>query len=223
MPKTNNQHAFSEEEKRGVYRAIHERRDIRSEFLPDEIPSDVLMKILHAAHHAGSVGFMQPWDFIIIDDKDIKKKVKDIFVVENEKAKGNYEGKKKEMYSSFKLEGIESSPINICITCDTERGGEHVIGRNSIKEMDVYSVCCAVQNIWLAARAEDIGVGWVSILNNKILKTVLDIPEHVIPVAYLCMGYVSEFAEKPLLETAGWRKRLPLEELISWNKWMSRP
>jgi len=218
MHKNCNKHAFSEIEKTGLYRAIFERRDIRNEFLPHRIAKKVLMKILNAAHHAGSVGFMQPWNFIIIQDSEIKRKVKKIFNHENMRAKRKYKGKSKELYSSLKLEGIEESPINICITCDSTRGHE-VLGRNTIKETDIFSTCCAIQNLWLAARAEGIGVGWVSIINNKLLKNVLSIPNHVTPIAYLCVGYVSEFKKKPMLESVGWRKRISLDKLVSWNNW----
>jgi len=219
MGNNGNRHAFDDVEKRGVYRAIHERRDIRKEFLPRKISKKILMKLLNAAHHAGSVGFMQPWNFIVIEDAKIKKKIKGIFLKENEKAKANYRGKRKKLYGSFKLEGIEESPMNICITCNSKRGGKHVLGRNTIKETDIFSTCCAVQNLWLAARAEGIGVGWVSIIHNMLVKKVLNIPRHVTPVAYLCLGYVSRFDNKPFLETTGWRKRLPLNELIYQNRW----
>ena len=98
-------------------------------------------------------------------------------------------------------------------------GGKHVLGRNTIKETDIFSTCCAIQNLWLAARAEGIGVGWVSIIDNGMIKKILRIPKHIKPVAYLCLGYVSQFAKKPLLEMVGWRKRLLLDELIYWNSW----
>jgi len=218
MPINLKKHAFPEIEKNGLYRAIFERRDIREEFLPHKVAKKVLMKILNAAHHAGSVGFMQPWNFIVIQDGKIKSKVKKIFVRENKKANEIFKGKKKILYSSLKLEGIEESPVNICITCDSSRGGE-VLGRNTIKETDVFSTCCAIQNLWLAARAEGIGVGWVSIMNNKLLKNTLDIPDHITPIAYLCMGYVTEFKKKPMLEKIGWRSRISLNKLISWNMW----
>ena len=211
--------SFSDTEKSGVYRAIYQRRDIRKEFLSKKIPKKILMKIIDAAHHAGSVGFMQPWNFIVINDKEVKKKVKSIFHKENGKAKANYKGRRLKLYNTLKLEGIEESPINICVTCNPKRGGKHVLGRNSIKETDIFSTCCAIQNLWLAARAEGIGVGWVSIISNTLLKKTLNIPKHVKPVAYLCMGYVSNFSRKPLLETTGWRKRLALDKLVSWNGW----
>jgi len=210
---------FSTQDRDAVYKAIFSRRDIRGEFLPEKISSKILMKLLNAAHHAGSVGFMQPWNFIVVENKGIKKRIKEIFLKENKKASENYTGPKRKLYDSFKLEGIEDSPVNICVTCDPTRGGKHVIGRNSIKETDLYSTCCAIQNLWLAARAENIGVGWVSIMNNRLLKKVLNIPKHIRPVAYLCVGYVKKFDTKPLLETAGWRKRLPLEQLIFKNGW----
>lgn len=177
------------------------------------------MRIFKAAHHAGSVGFMQPWNFIVINDSKIKTKVKGIFLKENERAKVNYRGKRKKLYNSLKLEGIEESPVNVCVTCNPRRGGKHVLGRNTIKETDIFSTCCAIQNLWLAARAEGIGVGWVSIMDNTLLKKTLKIPKHIKPVAYLCMGYVAHFADKPLLESAGWRKRLALNDLVLWNSW----
>jgi len=212
-------HSFSEKEKKGLYRAIFERRDIRKEFLSRKIPKKILLKILNAAHHAGSVGFMQPWNFIVIEDKKIKRKIKEVFKTANEKAKANYRGARKKIYNSLKLEGIMESPINICITCNSRRGGNHVLGRNTIKETDIYSTVCAIQNLWLAARAEGIGVGWVSIIHNSLLKKALKIPKHIKPIAYLCIGYVSDFKDKPMLEAAGWRKRIALNDLILWNSW----
>jgi len=219
MSHNGNGHEFSKVEKNGLYRAIFERRDVRKEFLNRRIPKKILKKILTAAHHAGSVGFMQPWNFIVIKDKKIKKKVKDVFLKANAKAKGKYQAARRKLYSSLKLEGIMESPINICITCNPRRGGKNVLGRDTIKETDVFSTCCAIQNLWLAARAEGIGVGWVSIINNTPLKKALKIPGHIKPIAYLCMGYVSDFPNAPMLETAGWRKRIDINTLISWDGW----
>ena len=213
---------FSEEEKKGVYRAIYERRDIRREFLPQPVPGEVLKKILDAAHHSGSVGFMQPWNFIVIRDWAVKNKVKVLFEEENEKAAQKYEGERREQYRALKLEGILEAPVNLCITCDHERGGQ-VLGRNTIPETDLYSTCCAIQNLWLAARAEEIGVGWVSILSPGKLKEILGIPSRVTAVAYLCLGYVREFPKKPMLEETGWEKRVPLAELIFEDRWGRLP
>jgi 5,6-dimethylbenzimidazole synthase len=212
---------FSDSERRGLYRAIRERRDVRSQFLPDAIPAMVLARLLQAAHHAPSVGFMQPWDFIVIDSPMVRSAVKAIFERENAKAAENYSGDKAARYRRLKLEGITESPINLCITCDRSRGGPHVLGRNTIIETDLFSVCLAVQNLWLAARAEGIGVGWVSILDQEQLAQALALPEAVYPVAYLCLGYVSEFLPRPELETQGWRSRLALTELIHNNTWQS--
>ena len=119
----------------------------------------------------------------------------------------------------MKLEGICEAPLNVCVTCDPTRNGPHVLGRNTIRETDVYSTCCAIQNLWLAARAEGIGVGWVSILDPAELRALLRIPSHVIIVAYLCLGYVSEFLPRPQLETVGWLPRLPVEDLIYDDYW----
>ncbi|KPP96997.1 5,6-dimethylbenzimidazole synthase [Marinobacter sp. HL-58] len=216
---TDHNRPFNEDERKGLYRAIYERRDVRSQFLPDPIPADVLVRLLNAAHHAPSVGFMQPWDFIVIDSTEVRRSVLDIFEEENRKAADNYTGERNTRYRNLKLQGILDSPINLCITCDRSRGGTHVLGRNSIVETDLFSTCLAVQNLWLAARAEGIGVGWVSILDQHKLAGTLQLPEQVYPLAYLCLGYVSEFLDQPELQAKGWRSRLPLEELVHGNGW----
>ena len=210
---------FSAQEKDGLYRAIFERRDVRSQFLPNPIPDDVLARLIEAAHHAPSVGFMQPWDFMVIDSIDVRQRVLEIFDQENAKAAEHYQGDRNKTYRSLKLQGILESPLNLCITCDRSRGGPHVLGRNSIVETDLFSTCLAVQNLWLAARAEGIGVGWVSILDQDKLAATLNLPEHVYPLAYLCLGYVSEFLPHPELQAKGWGSRLPLKELVHGNTW----
>ncbi|PCI31210.1 MAG: 5,6-dimethylbenzimidazole synthase [Flavobacteriaceae bacterium] len=207
------------EERDAVYKTIFNRRDVRGEFLPTPIPDDVLQRVLKAAHHAPSVGFMQPWDFIVVKDQSVKQKVKDGFEVAHAEAAELFEGDRKSTYKRLKLEGILESPIGICITCDQERTGPVVIGRTENKEMDLYSAVCAVQNLWLAARAENLGVGWVSIINHQTLRNALGIPENITPIAYLCVGYVSEFHEKPELEKAGWLPRLKLEEIVHYDQW----
>lgn len=222
MNEANPSHAaapFTEEEKRGVYRAIYERRDVRSQFLQKPIPASVIACLLSAAHHAPSVGFMQPWDFLLIDDVPLRQSVKELFARENARAAGNYQGERADLYRSLKLEGILDSPVNICVTCDRSRGGKHVLGRNTIMETDLFSSCLAVQNLWLAARAEGIGIGWVSILDPAELAKLLGLPERVYPLAYLCVGYVSEFLSSPELETKGWGERLPLHRLVHYNRW----
>jgi 5,6-dimethylbenzimidazole synthase len=213
---------FTDEERRAVYRSIYTRRDVRGQFLPDPIPDEVLSRVLTAAHHAPSVGFMQPWNFLLIRSEQTKRRIHQLFSHANDEAAAMFSGERREFYSRLKLEGILEAPINLCITCDRERAGPVVIGRTHIKTMDLYSSVCAVQNLWLAARAEGLGVGWVSIFHEKELKKVLGIPRHIVPVAYLCLGYVEYFHERPELEKAGWRKRLPLEELLYYDEWGRR-
>jgi len=210
---------FTEEEKRGFYKAIYSRRDVRSHFISKPIEDDILLKILHAAHHAPSVGFSQPWNFILIKDIETKKKIKESFEEEKNRSSKLVEEPKKSKYLSFKLEGILESAVNLCVTYDPTKFGPFVIGRSSIPEAGLYSVCCAIQNLWLSARTEGVGLGWVSILSNETLKETLALPEHVIPVAYLCLGYVNEFAEKPDLETADWLPRLDLKDVVYFEKW----
>lgn len=206
-------------ERDGVYKTIYNRRDTRGEFLPDPVSDEVLERILNAAHHAPSVGFMQPWDFIIVRDPTIRQQIKDAFEIAHQEAAEMFDEKRREQYRSFKLEGITDAPLGITITCDRTRTGDVVIGRTANREMDLYSSVCAVQNLWLAARAENLGIGWVSIIHHQTLKKILGIPEQVVPIAYLCIGHVSHFHDKPELEKAGWLPRMPLEQLIHHNRW----
>jgi len=213
---------FSEEEKRGVYRAIHERRDVRGQFLPDPIPFAVLGRILNAAHHAPSVGFMQPWDFIVIEDAVTRRAVYENFERANRSAAGVYEGGQRDAYRRMKLAGILDAPVNLCITCDREREWGRGLGRQTDPSTDLYSTVCAVQNLWLAARAEGLGVGWVSILDLEELKALLGIPAGHTPVAYLCVGFVSEFRARPDLEENGWEQRHSLASLLHFDHWTNR-
>ena len=202
----------------GVYQAIYRRRDVRH-FRPDLVPADVLARVLDAAHHAPSVGFMQPWTFIVISDQQTRRRVQDLYERERIAAAQFFDEPRRAQYLSFKLEGILDAPLNVCITCDPTRAGATVLGRNSMPETDLYSTCCAIENLWLAARAEGIGAGWVSILKLPQLREILGIPHHIVPVAYLCLGYPTQFLEQPELERAGWRARQPLGEIIHYEAW----
>ena len=210
---------FNEQEKDGLYKAIFSRRDVRSHFTSEPIDDEIITRILNAAHHAPSVGFSQPWNFILIKNEETRKKIKESFILENKKAAELIEDPKKSKYLSLKLEGILESAINLCVTYDPTKFGPFVIGKTSIPEAGIYSVCCAIQNLWLASRAEGIGVGWVSILSNEELKKTLNLRARVVPIAYLCLGHVTEFAEKPDLETKGWLSRLKLDDVVYYEKW----
>ncbi len=218
-PDSQLQHQFSAADREAVYRSIFTRRDVRGQFLPTPIPDEVLGRVLMAAHHAPSVGFMQPWNFVVVRSPEVKRRVHEVFKAANAEAAAMFEGERREIYSRLKLEGIVEAPVNLCITCDRERTGPVVVGRTHIKTMDLYSSVCAVQNLWLAARAEGLGVGWVSIFKQAELQDALGIPRSITPVAYLCLGYVSHFFDKPELETAGWLPRLPLDELVFLDRW----
>lgn len=210
---------FLAAERDAVYKAIFTRRDVRDQFLPDPVPDDVTRRLLEAAHNAPSVGFMQPWNFIIIRDQGIRNRVADAFTQANEEAAAMFSEERQSKYKSLKLEGIRKAPLNICVTCDRARGGNVVLGRTHNQSMDLYSTVCAVQNLWLAARAEGIGMGWVSIFRDADLKSILGIPDRIEIVAYLCLGYVDELYERPELEVKGWNRRLPLDELIFEECW----
>ena len=210
---------FSDQERETVYKAIYNRRDVRGQFKPDPIPEEVLSRIILAAHHAPSVGFMQPWDFIIVRSQEVKEHIKEGFKVAHQEAAEMFHGEKRDIYKSLKLEGITEAPVGICITCDRARTGPVVIGRTANPEMDLYSSVCAVQNLWLAARAENLGVGWVSIIHHDALREALNMPENVMPIAYLCIGYVTFFHDKPELEKAGWLPRADINSLIHYDQW----
>jgi 5,6-dimethylbenzimidazole synthase len=210
---------FSEAERRGVYRAIYERRDVRSQFLADPVPREVLGRILDAAHHAPSVGFMQPWDFLVIRDLAIRQAVFRNFECARSRAAEVYRGDQRKLYGRLKLAGVVDAPVNICITCDHARAKGSGLGRQTDPAVDVYSTVCAVQNLWLAARAESLGVGWVSILDLEQLKTTLGIPPELTPIAYLCIGYVSEFRPQPDLEEKGWETRSELSSVTHFDRW----
>jgi 5,6-dimethylbenzimidazole synthase len=210
---------ISEAEKAALYKVLYSCRDVRGQFLPDTVPDDVIERILDAAHHAPSVGFMQPWDFIVVKDPDVRRRIKEGFEIANAEASAMFSGEKQRDYRSFKLEGIMESPLGICVTCDRLRTGEVVIGRTANPEMDLFSSVCAVQNLWLSARAENLGVGWVSILHHDHIRSVLGIPGHIVPVAWLCVGYVTFFHETPELEQAGWLHRMKLDDLVHYEQW----
>ena len=211
---------FSEQEKDGFYKAIYSRRDVRSNFTSEPIDAQVLTRILKAAHHAPSVGFSQPWNFILVKNIETRKKIKESFEKEKDRSSNIIEEPRRSKYLSYKLEGILESSINVCVTYDPTKTGSFVIGRTSIPETGIFSVCCAVQNMWLAARTEGIGVGWGSILSNETLRDVLHIPDRVVPVAYLCLGHVNKFESKPDLETTGWLPRLELDDVIYHENWL---
>ena len=210
---------ISDAEREAIYRNIYLRRDVRSDFKSDPIPDDVLIRILDAAHHAPSVGFMQPWDFIVVKSEDVRRQIKEGFEQANQEAAQLFTGERREKYKSLKLEGIMESALGVCVTCDRQRTGQVVLGKTANPEMDIYSTVCAVHTIWLAARAENIGVGWVSIIHNEVLKEALHIPEHIVPIAYLCMGYTTRFNDTPDLERKQWQSRLPLEPLLHYDEW----
>ena len=209
---------FTSAERDAVYKAIFSRRDVRR-FVSTPIPAEAVEHILLAAHHAPSVGFMQPWNFIVIRDPRTKTSIKQAFLSARVQEAERFSDDRKKLYLSLKLEGIEEAPLNICVTCDSTRHGPAVLGRTLIPQTDIYSTCCAIQNLWLAARAEGLGVGWVSILSEEHLKAILRIPAHVTVVGYLCVGYPQRFEVKPELETVGWLDRLPLRDVVFDETW----
>jgi 5,6-dimethylbenzimidazole synthase len=212
---------FTNYEKEIFYNVLFSRRDVRKRFTDKDIDDKTIYSILKAAHHAPSVGFSQPWNFILIKDNETRQRVKDSFLREKTRSVDLMSDDKERQYKyhNLKLEGIMESNLNICVTYDHKRFGPFVIGRMTVEEAGVYSVCCAIQNLWLAARVENIGVGWVSILDNTDLANILNLPKDIKPVAYLCLGYVDKFSDIPDLEKERWLKRTSLKDIVFFEKW----
>jgi len=204
---------FSKSESKTLEQIIQNRRDVRgSQFLDKKISKECLNKILLAGINAPSVGFSQPWEFVIVEDSATKAAIKANFNDENAKASKVFSAPKKDLYHQLKLEGIHEAPTNIAVFYKPSEGP--VLGQNSMKEVGVYSVVCAIQNMWLMARALNIGMGWVSIIDAVQVKKILNAPEDNQLVAYLCLGHVDKFYEKPELETKQWEKRKQLDQLV---------
>jgi nicotinate-nucleotide--dimethylbenzimidazole phosphoribosyltransferase len=201
---------YGEAEMEAVYRVIHERRDIRNDFLPDELPTEVLTRILEAAHTAPSVGFSQPWDFLVLRDEERRRAVHDLAVRQRKAYAASLPKARAKAFAALKIEAILDTPVNIVVTCDPTRGGRHTLGRYTQPMMAPFSTCLAVENLWLAARAEGLGVGWVSFFDERELAETLGLPEHLQIVAYLCVGYVKRFPSEPELAGSGWARRRPL-------------
>ncbi|MQL55955.1 5,6-dimethylbenzimidazole synthase [Acidianus ambivalens] len=206
-----------------LYDAIKGRRDIRSYFKSDPILDEVLAKILLAAHLAPSVGYSQPWNFIIIRDENIKRKVKEEVERQRLRYRELLDEDRRKLFDTIKIEGIMEAPINIAVTCDPSRFGPHVLGRITMPETCNYSTVLAIENLWLAARAENLGMGWVSFLDKNKIKEILGIPSNVEFIAYLTLGYVTKFPERPELEEKGWNYRLPLSEVVFEDRWGNKP
>lgn len=203
----------------GFYETLFNRRDVRGEFRSDPVPDEVLARLLIAAHHAPSVGLSQPWNFIVVKTGETKKRVYEAFGEANKEAADLFDGERKQHYQRLRLQGILDAPVNLCVTCDRTRGGDVILGRTHQRDMDLYSTVCAVQNLWLSARAEGLGMGWVSIIKPEALTDIFKLPDSVVPVAYLCLGYVDYFRERPELEEKGWEKRAALRDMVFSEHW----
>ncbi|MGY3200591.1 nicotinate-nucleotide--dimethylbenzimidazole phosphoribosyltransferase [Streptomyces sp. TE5632] len=201
-------------EREAVLKVMRERRDIRNGFRDDPIPHEVLLRVLEAAHTAPSVGHSQPWDFVVIRSAETRRGMHELATRQREAyAKSLPKGRAKQ-FKELKIEAILDTPVNIVVTADPTRGGRHTLGRHTQPRMAPYSSALAVENLWLAARAEGLGVGWVSFFDEREMVRALGLPEHLEVVAYLCVGYVDEFPDEPELMQAGWSKRRPLSWVV---------
>ncbi|MEU6091147.1 nicotinate-nucleotide--dimethylbenzimidazole phosphoribosyltransferase [Streptomyces sp. NPDC047085] len=206
--------AYDDVEREAVLKVMRERRDIRNGFRSDPIPHEVLLRVLEAAHTAPSVGHSQPWDFVVIRSTDTRRAMHELAMRQRDAyAKSLPKGRAKQ-FKELKIEAILDTPVNIVVTADPTRGGRHTLGRHTQPQMAPYSAALAVENLWLAARAEGLGVGWVSFFDEREMVRALGLPEHLEVIAYLCVGYVDEFPDEPELMQAGWSKRRPLSWVV---------
>ncbi len=207
---------YSDAEIAALYRVIRKRRDMRH-FLPDPIDPEMLNRLLHAAHCAPSVGLMQPWRFVRVTDHALRQQIHQL--VEGERIQTSTAlNERSDAFMKLKVEGILECG-ELIVAALMEQREQHIFGRRTLPEMDIASVACAIQNLWLAARAEDIGMGWVSLFDPVTLATLLNMPAGSKPVAILCIGHVKQFYSAPMLELEGWAKGRPLEELLFHNSW----
>ncbi|WP_328870085.1 nicotinate-nucleotide--dimethylbenzimidazole phosphoribosyltransferase [Streptomyces sp. NBC_00287] len=206
--------AYDDAEREAVLKVMRERRDIRNGFRGDPIPHEVLLRVLEAAHTAPSVGHSQPWDFVVIRSAETRRTMHELAMRQRDAyAKSLPKGRAKQ-FKELKIEAILDTPVNIVVTADPTRGGRHTLGRHTQPQMAPYSSALAVENLWLAARAEGLGVGWVSFFDEREMVRTLGLPDHLEVVAYLCVGYVDEFPDEPELMQAGWSKRRPLSWVV---------
>lgn len=213
--------AFPAPELEAVYRVIAERRDIRK-FRPDPVSDAVLERVLGAAHQAPSVGLMQPWRFIVARSLERRSEVRQLAQRERVRQAARFDERARQFLDQ-KIEGVVEAPVGIVVCCDHGDPDVEVLGRGTIPETDLHSTACAIQNLWLAARAEGLGIGWVSFYRPDDLRAVFGMPARVEPVAYLCLGWPDERPVRPGLEAAGWSARTPLSEVVLQEEWAERP
>jgi len=202
-----------------IYDVIRRRRDVRAEFTGDPVRPEVLARVLAAAHAAPSVGLSQPWDFVLVRERDTRQRFYDHVQQERATFAATLTGDEAERFARIKIDGVLESSLSVVVTYDPRRGEPAVLGRHAIADAGLYSVCLAIQNLWLAATAEGLGVGWVSFYREEFLRDLLRIPAAVRPVAWLCLGPVTRLETVPDLERHGWRRRTPLDELIHDERW----
>ncbi len=205
-----------------LYDTIHSRRDVRGQFTGEPIPQDALTRILEAAHAAPSVGLSQPWDFVLVEDEALRRGFWEHVQAEREQFARSLDAERARLFERIKIDGVLESSLSVVVTHDDARGAPGVLGRFSIADAGLYSTCLAIENLWLAATAEGLGVGWVSFYRESYVRALLQIPASIRPIAWLCVGPVTHLEASPDLERAGWRSRRPLVDAMHVDRWGGR-
>ncbi|QUQ69351.1 5,6-dimethylbenzimidazole synthase [Kutzneria sp. CA-103260] len=206
-----------------LYDVLYRRRDTRREFTGEPIDPAVLERVLRAAHAAPSVGLSQPWDFVLVSDEHVRRQFRDHVLAERGVFEASLDPERAAVFDRIKIEGVLESSLGVVVCYDPERGSPAVLGRHAIADAGLYSVCLAIENLWLAATAEGLGLGWVSFYREDFLRRLLGVPAGIRPVAWLCLGGVRDLPDVPDLERHGWRERLPLDDVVHHERYGQRP
>ena len=206
----------------GLYEVIHRRRDVRGQFTGETMSGDLVERLLAAAHAAPSVGLTQPWDFVLVEDPVVRRRFHDHVQEERQRFEESLPPEEAARFAHIKIDGVLEASLSVVVTYDRARGAPHVLGRHAIADAGLYSVCLAIENLWLASTAEGLGMGWVSFYRESFVRELLGIPDAIRPVAWLCLGPVTHLETVPDLERHGWRQRLPLSEVLHYDAWSER-
>lgn len=211
---------FSDADRAAIYRVIEGRRDVRR-FRPDDIDDDLMERLLLAAHRAPSVGHSQSWRFVVVRDVTIRERAAALADRERLRQASLLDHDAAQRLLDLQLDGLREAPVGVVVACDRRVEPSRVLGRATFHDADQWSCACAIENLWLAARGEGVGVGWVTLFRPDDLSELVGLPAGVEPMGWLCVGWPDERSPVPSLERSGWSQRLGLYEVVLAERWSS--